>query len=363
MNRELLDCLVELAQAEGLDAVALVPGPNLLHLTGYSFHLSERPTLALIPVDQPPVMVVPALEAGKVSELEAFAYTDEEGYAMAFHEACVALELADARIGVEALRMRLLEARLLERYAAGSHLVPADELLSQLRVQKSSLELAAMRRAIAVAETAFLGWLADLHPGMTEREATARLVARLLTSGADAISFDPIVAGGPNGALPHAVPGSRPLAYGDWLVVDWGAFVEGYASDLTRAVTLGPPAGPLCAVHELVLRANEAGRAAARPGVAAEAVDAAARAVIAAAGHGEHFTHRTGHGLGLEVHEPPYIVAGNAAVLLPGMTFTVEPGVYLEGVGGVRIEDNVVITAAGAETLSTLPRAPFVVHA
>jgi len=363
MNSELLDCLVELAQAEGLDAVALVPGPNLLHLTGYSFHLSERPTLAVIPVDQPPVMVVPALEAGKVSELEVFSYTDEEGYAMAFHEACVALELADARIGVEALRMRLLEARLLERYAAGSRLVPADELLSQLRVQKSSLELAAMRRAIAVAEAAFLGWLADVHPGMTEREATARLVARLLTSGADAISFDPIVVGGPNGALPHAVPGSRPLAYGDWLVVDWGAFVEGYASDLTRAVTMGPPAGPLCAVQELVLRANEAGRAAARPGIAAEAVDAAARAVITAAGHGEHFTHRTGHGLGLEVHEPPYIVAGNTGALLPGMTFTVEPGVYLEGVGGVRIEDNVVITAVGAETLSTLPRAPFVVHA
>jgi len=363
MNKELLARLLESAQAEGLDAIALVPGPNLLYLTGCGFHLSERPTVALFSVDQPPVMVLPALEVGKVPFMETFSYTDEEGYAMAFHEACVALELAEARIGVESLRMRLLEARILQRYASGAQLVPADDLLGRLRMAKSPAELAAMRRAIAVAETAFLGWLAELRIGMTEREAAARLVARLLTGGADAVSFDPIVVSGPNGALPHAVPGSRQLCFGDWLVVDWGAFVEGYASDLTRTVTMGLPTGPLCAIHDLVLRANEAGRAAANPGVTAEAVDAAARAVITAAGYGANFTHRTGHGLGMEVHEPPYIVGGNSIPLLPGMTFTVEPGVYLEGVGGVRIEDDVLITEYGAETLSTLPRAPFVVSA
>lgn len=361
MKTELLERLLELAQAEGLDAVALLPGPNLLHLTGYSFHLSERPTMALFPVDQPPAMVLPVMEAGKVSDMEVFPYTDEEGYAMAFHEACVALELAEARIGVETLRMRLLEARILQRYASGAELVPADELVGRLRLQKSAAELAVMRRAIVVAETAFEGWLTELRPGMTEREAAARLVARLLTGGADAIAFEPIVVGGPNGALPHAVPGSRPFAVGDWIVVDWGAFVDGYASDLTRMVTLGAPAGPLCAIHEIVLRANEAGRAMVRPGVTAESVDAAARAVITAAGYGAHFTHRTGHGLGMEVHEPPYIVAGNAATLLPGMTFTIEPGIYLAGVGGVRLEDDVLVTERGAETLSTLPRAPFVV--
>ena len=361
MKTELLERLLDLAQAAGLDAVALVPGPNLLHLTGYSFHLSERPTVALFPVDQPPVMVLPAMEAGKVSAMEVFAYTDEEGYALAFHEACVAVELAEARIGVEALRMRLLEARILQRYASGSELAPADEILSQLRLQKSAAEVTAMRRAIAIAETAFEGWLTELRPGMTEREAAARLVARLLTSGADAISFDPIVVGGPNGALPHAVPGARPLAVGDWLVVDWGAFVDNYASDLTRVVTLGAPSGPLGAIHEIVLRANEAARAYAAPGVSAESVDAAARAVITAAGYGAQFNHRTGHGLGMEVHESPYIVSGNTAPLLPGMTFTIEPGIYLPGVGGVRIEDDVLVTEHGVETLSTLPRSPFVV--
>lgn len=361
MKIDLLEQLLDLAQTEGLDAVALMPGPNLLHLTGYSFHLSERPTLALFPVDQPPVIVLPAMEAGKVAEIETFTYTDEEGYALAFHEACATLELVEARIGVEALRMRLLEARILQRYASGSELVPADHLLSQLRLQKSASEVAAMRRAIAVAELAFQEWLTELRPGMTEREAAARLVARLLTGGADAISFDPIVVGGPNGALPHAVPGTRTLAVGDWLVVDWGAFVDAYASDLTRVVTLGMPSGPLVAIHEIVLRANEAARAHAAPGVSAEAVDAAARAVITAAGYGAQFTHRTGHGLGLEVHEPPYIVAGNAMSLKPGMTFTIEPGIYLPGIGGVRIEDDVLVTEHGLETLSTLPRTPFVV--
>lgn len=363
MNKVSLTRLLELAQAEGLDAIALMPGPNLLHLTGYRFSLSERPVVVFFPVDQPPVAVVPALEASKVANMEVFAYSDEEGYAMAFHEACVALELVDARIGVETLRMRLLEARIVQRYASGSQLVPADDLLSRLRLRKSATELAALRRAIAVAETAFLGWLSDLHPGMTEREAASRLVARVLNGGADATSFDPIVVAGANTASPHAAPGMRSIAFGDWLVVDWGAIIDGYSSDLTRMVTLGPPTGPLCEIHEIVLRANEAGRAAARPEVTAETIDAAARDIITAAGFGAQFTHRTGHGIGLEIHEAPYLVAGNTLPLSSGMTFTVEPGIYLEGVGGVRIEDDVLVTEYGAETLSTLPRVPFEVPA
>ena len=196
---------------------------------------------------------------------------------------------------------------------------------------------------------------------MTEKEAAARLVARQLTGGADALAFAPIVVGGPNGALPHAVPGARPFEAGDWVVVDWGALVDGYASDMTRMVVFGEPGGPLVKVHEIVLRANEAGRATVEPGILAEEVDAAAREVITIAGYGPAFVHRTGHGLGLEVHEPPFIVAGDETCLEPGMTFTVEPGIYLEGLGGIRIEDDVLVTAEGAETLTTLPRAPFVV--
>lgn len=353
--------MLDLAQSQGYDALALMPGPNLFYTTGLSFHLSERPVVALFPVDAPPALVLPAFEAGKVADLEVFVYTDEEGYTMAFHEACASLELAEARIGVESLRMRLLEARILQRYAPGADLAAADALFAELRMSKGPEELAAMRRAIEVAEQAFQVWLPQLRVGMTEKEAAARLVAALLTHGAEGLAFEPIVVGGPNAASPHAVPGARPFQAGDWVVVDWGAFVDGYASDITRAVVFGEPAGPLVEVHRVVAAANAAGRAAIRAGVPAQEVDAATRAVIEAAGYGPQFNHRTGHGLGLETHEPPYIVGGNAQPLLPDTTFTVEPGIYLAGVGGVRIEDDVVVTSAGQTTLTTLPRAPFVV--
>ncbi len=361
MNTRQLESLLDLALAQGMDALAVMPGPNLFYLTGLSFHLSERPVLGLFPVDAPPALVLPAFEAGKVPDIEVFTYTDEEGYTLAFHEACAALELAEARIGVEALRMRLLEARILQRYAPDTELIQADELFAALRMHKSAAEIAQMRRAIAVAEEAFQAWLPQLHVGMTEQEAAGRLIAALLTHGGEGLAFDPIVVGGPNGASPHAVPSARPFAAGDWVVVDWGAFVGGYASDITRMVVFGEPQGELVNIHEIVVRANEAGCAAVRPGVSAETVDAAARAVIEAAGYGAAFTHRTGHGLGLETHEPPYIVAGNTARLEADMTFTVEPGIYVAGLGGVRIEDDVLVTASGAQTLTTLPHAPFVI--
>ncbi|MEJ5308798.1 MAG: Xaa-Pro peptidase family protein [Anaerolineae bacterium] len=359
-----IEQMAQLAESRGLDALALLPGPNLFYATGLSFFISERPIVALCPVDAPLAFVLPEFEASKATSAgyAVFTYTDEEGYALAFHEACASLELAEARLGVEALRMRLLEARILQRYAPGVELVPADDLFAGLRMVKSPAELDAMQGAVAVAEHAFELWLPQLRVGMTEREAAARLIAALLSNGADALAFDPIVCGGPNGAMPHAHPGNRPFQPGDWVVVDWGAVADGYDSDLTRMVVFGEPAGQLAEVHEIVRRANEAGRAAVAPGVEAQAVDAAARAVIAAAGYGAQFTHRTGHGLGLEVHEPPYIVAGNTQPLMPGMTFTVEPGIYLEGIGGVRIEDDVVVTPEGVHTLTTLARAPFVVR-
>ncbi len=359
MNR--LQALLDAAQAQGLDALALMPGPNLFYVTGLSFHVSERPILAFFPVDQAPAFVLPALEAGKVSHLNNFPYTDEEGYALAFHEACASLELAEARIGVELFGIRLLEARILERYASGSELLPADDLLSSLRLIKGPEEIAALRRAVSVTENAFWSWLDELRLGMTETEAAARLTAALVAAGAEGPAFAPIVAGGPNGALPHAVPGSRPFETGDWVVVDWGASVGGYVADITRMVVFGEPEGELAKLHELVRRANAAGRAAARPGLPAEAVDAVTRAVIEEAGYGASFTHRTGHGLGLEAHEPPSLVTGDRTRLEPGCVFTVEPGIYLEGLGGIRIEDDVLITPEGSETLTSLPREPFVI--
>jgi Xaa-Pro dipeptidase len=339
MNR--LNRLIEEVSAHGLDVLALVPGPNLFYLTGLSFHLSERPVVALFPVGGPPAIVLPALEAVKVEQatvgLEPFPYTDEDGHTPAFQRACAALELADCIVGVEALQMRLLEVRLLERYAPGCRLIPAEEPLAELRIRKDERELEQMA-------------------GMTEREIASLLTVELLRAGGEGMAFSPIVVAGPNAASPHATPSDCPIGAGETIVVDCGATVGGYAADITRTFAIGALEPELARVYEIVQAANAAGRAAAGPGVLAEEVDRAARAVIEEAGYGEYFFHRTGHGLGLEVHEPPYIVAGNQRSLEPGMTFTVEPGVYLPGQGGVRIEDDVLVTSDGAESLTSFPR-------
>lgn len=356
--------LLALAEAQGIDALALMPGPNLVYLTGMHYHLSERPVLLILPVDANPAVILPELEAGKAEArgFKAFPYSDTEGYLMAFHEACVSLQLAEARIGVEALRMRFLESSTLRRFAPNIDLIPMDELIAQLRMVKSDDELTAMRQAINVAEDAFLAWVSTLSPGMTEKTAASLLTAELLQSDADALAFRPIVASGPNGALPHALPSDRPFQRGDWIVVDWGACIDGYASDLTRMVVIGSPNGPLRRIYDVVIKANRTGCEAVQPGVEARTVDAETRAVITDAGYGPQFVHRTGHGLGLESHEPPYLITGNDRVLEPGMTFTVEPGIYLPGVGGVRIEDDVVMRSQGGAVMTDLAREPFIVR-
>lgn len=347
-------------EQEGLDCLALVPGANLFYLTGLSFHLSERPIVALFPVDAPPAIVLPALEEPKLAPwggaLQAYPYPDEQGPAAAFQQACAALELAQARIGVEGLRMRVIEVRLLERYAPDCQLIPADEVMETLRIAKDAAEIVQMRRAVAVVEAALRAVLPQIRPGMTEREVAGRLMVEILRGGSEGMPFEPIVVAGPNAASPHAVPTDRPIRPGETVIIDGGAMVGGYVSDITRTVALGGLPEEMLRIYEVVRQANEAGRSAVRPGQAAQEVDRAARAVIRKAGYGDFFLHRTGHGLGLEIHEPPYIVEGNRQSLQAGMTFTVEPGIYLPGRGGVRIEDDVLVTPEGAETLTTFPR-------
>ena len=360
MDANRLRRLIEQGVASGLDALVLVPGPNLYYLTGLSFHLSERPIVALFPMDGMPAIVLPALEAPKVAPLSAvlraYPYADEDGYTSAFQQACAALELADSAIGAEAQRMRLLEARLLERYAPGCQVIDGDAVLARLRVRKDLDELEQMRRAIAITEDALEAAMYQVSAGMTEREVVALLKVEMLRAGAAGMAFEPSVVAGPNAASPHATPGERRIEAGETIVVDCGASVGGYASDITRTFAIEGLEPELAQVYEIVQAANEAGRAAVEPGVPAQEVDRAARTVIEEAGYGERFIHRAGHGLGLEVHEPPYIVAGNEEPLVPGMTFTVEPGIYLPGRGGVRIEDDVVVTADGGQSLTTFPR-------
>lgn len=350
----------QLQQAE-LAALAVLPGPNMQYLTGLEFHLSERATLCFVPASGAPLLVVPALEQTKAQSAgcEIFTFTDEAGPLQAATAALQALALRGPRLGIEGRRMRFLELDLLARAGLQAQPTDADAVLATLRMCKDAGELQAMRTAVAVAQRAMLATLPAIRPGISERELASELTVQLLRAGADAnIPFSPIVASGPNGANPHAFPTGRALQAGDFVTLDWGCSHENYVADLTRTYALaGAQLQPqLERAYAAVLAANAAGRAAARPGTTGHAVDRAARAQIEAAGLGDYFIHRTGHGLGLEVHEEPDMKQGEQLPLEPGMTFTIEPGVYLPGIGGVRIEDNMVITATGAESLTTLAR-------
>ncbi|MCL4237021.1 MAG: aminopeptidase P family protein [Anaerolineae bacterium] len=359
MTHPRLHQIHEIAIAAGLDAIALVPGANLHHLTGLDFHLMERPLVVFFVPGRDPVAVVPALEEERLAAcgipMTLFPWSDSEGFGAAFAAAAGALRLRSKRVGVEELRMRVLEANLLDEYLDAT-LVPAGQALAALRLYKDAEAVRALREAIAISQAALEKLLGLVRPGMTEREVAGLLIVAQLERGGGKHPFEPIALAGPNSALPHGEPGERRLAVGEPLLLDFGTTVRGYASDITRTFSVGEPSPRLVEVYEVVRAANEAGRAAAKPGVPAQEVDRATRQVIEEAGFGPYFTHRTGHGLGMEAHEEPNIVEGNAQVLEPGMVFTIEPGIYLPGEVGVRIEDNMLVTANGAESLTTFPR-------
>jgi Xaa-Pro aminopeptidase len=252
--------------------------------------------------------------------------------------------------------MRVFELRAIEAALPAATIVNADPLIAQLRMHKTADELAAMQRAITVAETSLAQAIAAIRPGMNELQV-AELWDNAIRAAGSVPSFDLAVGAGPNGASPHHTNGTRPLQSGDLVVIDGGAVVDGYVSDITRTFAVGTPSPRAKLVYDTVLAANAAGRAAAAlPGATGDSVDRAARAVIVAAGFGDAFIHRTGHGLGIDIHEPPFMVGGDMNLINPGMTFTVEPGIYLPGEFGVRIEDMLVRTADGATTMTSFPR-------
>jgi Xaa-Pro dipeptidase len=362
MTQSRFDKLNASLRGSDLDAVILNPGPTLTHLTGLRFHLMERPVVLLFAKDQVPAIVLPELELQKVASLpydiEVFAYPENPSeWGAVFRKAAQSLGLDGKRIGVEPRQLRLLEFRYVKDGAPEADYPDADDVLSELRLRKDKAEVEAMRQAVKIAQDALEATIPSFKIEMTEKALAAELVTQLLRHGSDPeIPFAPIVSSGPNGANPHASPSDRKLQAGDLLVVDWGAAYEGYISDLTRTFAVGEVAEEYMKIHKIVQASNAAGRAAAGPGVPCANVDKAARDVIEKAGYGEYFTHRTGHGIGMEGHEEPYMRGDNMRLLEPGMAFTVEPGIYLPGRNGVRIEDNVVITETGAVVLSDMPR-------
>ncbi len=345
-----------------LDAVILNPGPTLTYLTGLQFHLMERPVVLFVAPGKDPALVLPELELPKVDlfpyKVQAFAYGElPSEWENAFRRAAQALGLDGKRIGVEPRQLRLLEFDYVKSAAPEADFPDASEALSQLRLRKDKAEVDAMRRAVKIAQDSLEATIPTIKIGMTERELAGELVIQLFKHGSDPeLPFSPIVSGGLNSANPHASPSERKLQAGDLLVVDWGAAYGGYISDLTRTFAVGEVDAECQKIHKIVQEANAAGRAAGKPGAPCANVDIAARAVIEKSGYGKYFNHRTGHGIGMEAHEDPYMRGDNLQLLEVGMAYTVEPGIYLPNRNGVRIEDNMVITENGAESLSDMPR-------
>ncbi len=362
MTQTRLDKLTASLRTSGLPAVALNPGPTLTYLTGVAFHLMERPVVLLVTQDKDPVLILPELELPKVDlfpyKIQAFAYGENPSeWDDVFRKATQSLGLDGKRIGVEPRQMRLLEFSYVKAGAPEAQYPDASDVLTGLRLKKDKAEVDAMRKAVKIAQDALKATIPLIKIGMAEREVASELVMQLLRHGSGLeMPFAPIVSSGPNSANPHASPSERKLQAGDLLVVDWGATYDGYISDLTRTFAVGDVDAEYQKIHQIVRDANAAGRAAGKPGVPCADVDKAARDVIEAAGYGKYFTHRTGHGIGMEAHEDPYMRGDNMQLLEPGMAFTVEPGIYLTNRNGVRIEDNVVITETGADILSDMPR-------
>ncbi|NLY54097.1 MAG: aminopeptidase P family protein [Firmicutes bacterium] len=360
INRERLHKLQTLAQAEDIAAFVVAPSASLFYLTEFSMGLSERPAFLLVPKQGEVSFLCPAFEAERVRRgtgiERLITYTDEAGPYDALSQALTDWNLG-RRIAFEFQACRLLEYDVVAK-ALGNNIdiVDARPHLAQLRMAKDATEQAHLERAAAAVNVMLDAIQENLKPGVREVELEAAAREALVQHYPDAQVAFISIASGERTAIPHAGTTDRALQAGDLVWADLGARVNGYVSDITRTFATGPLDAELAQAYELVLQANIAACRAARPGVLAEQLDEVAREVIRAGGFGPQFTHRTGHGIGLEVHEEPYIVAGNALPLRPGYAFTIEPGIYLPGKGGIRIEDNVIITETGAKVITSYPR-------
>ena len=358
--------LAELAGVSGADAVLITPGPDLAYFIGHSIGSHERLTCLVVPATGRPSLLVPTLErpgwAGSpVERMDVTIGTWTDGQDP--YGALAELLPADTRVLSVDYHMPAVHALNAQAIVPGSELTLAGETIAQLRMRKSADEVAALAAAGAAIDRV-QGRIGEwLRPGRTENEVAADIAAAIVAEGHQRPDFV-IVGSGPNGASPHHEASDRIIQPGDVVVIDIGGpMPSGYFSDCTRTYVAAGDAVPdrVREVYEVVRRAQAAGVAAVRPGVTAESIDAASRSVIDEAGYGEYFITRTGHGIGLEVHEHPYMVAGNTISLEEGMAFSVEPGIYLPGEFGVRIEDIVVVGESGAVMMNAAPTELMVV--
>ncbi|MFF7157741.1 M24 family metallopeptidase [Streptomyces sp. NPDC008139] len=347
------------AETAGVQALLVAPGADLRYLTGYQALPLERLTCLVVPVEGEPFLVVPRLEkpaaqaspaGGLGIEIVGFDETDD-AYALIARR----LPAAVARFAVD---NHMWAEKLLAFRAAlpDAEAVLAGDVLAELRMRKTPAEIAALRRAGAAIDRVHRRIGEWLVPGRTEREVAKDIADAIIEAGHERVDFV-IVGSGPNGASPHHEVSDRVIRAGDPVVIDiGGTTADGYCSDSTRTYAVGEPPAAFRELYDVLLRAQTAQTAAVRPGVTAEELDAVGRDIITDAGYGDHFIHRTGHGIGLDTHEEPYIVAGSKRPLEPGMAFSVEPGIYLPDTFGARIEDIAVCTESGGERLNLTGR-------
>ncbi len=346
----------EAAKVAGLAGALVTPGPDLLYLTGYApVAITERLTMLVIPADGSPSMIVPTLERPDVEEAPSSSKLTVSDWPDGSdpYEAAAPMIDPNGRYAISdsawAMHVLGLQGRLPK-----SGYVSMTEALPMLRAVKDEEELRRLSAAAEAADAAYYDIVQVAFAGRTEAEIGADLADALRAHGHSEVNFT-VVGSGPNGANPHHEMGERVIEEGDMVVLDFGGMKDGYASDTTRAVHVGDATDEETKVHEIVVEAQQAGFEAVRPGVTCQDIDRAARKVITAAGYGEYFIHRTGHGIGLASHEPPYMVEGEEHLLEPGMCFSIEPGIYLPGRFGVRIEDIVAVTAEGGRRLNATP--------
>jgi Xaa-Pro aminopeptidase len=363
VHRDRLRRAASAAAERDIDVLLITPSPDYAYLLGYRAPAMERLTCLVVPVDGEPALVLPRLEEPlALHELDDLA---DDLEIVAWDETDDPIRLVQSLVG-GAMRVAVQDqmwARFALRLAAAldpAQLVEAGPAMSSLRRVKSPEEIDRLRAAATAADRAMLSITGERLSGRSEAQVSRRIRELLLQAGHESADFA-IVASGPNSASPHHAPGERIIQPGDAIVLDIGGIRAGYASDTSRTAFVGEAPAEFVALFEVLRAAQHAACDAVRPGISAAAVDAVARDLIADAGYGDAFIHRTGHGIGMETHEEPYIVASNADPLVEGNAFSVEPGIYVEETWGARIEDIVVCTADGGERLNTSSTELYVV--
>lgn len=346
--------IAEKLESRGLDAMLLTGEANRFYASG--FHSAGTDGVALVTRNRAYYFTdARYIEAADrcVRGAEVQMVGRGRGYTTLLEEVVQSQKLR--QVGFEDAYMTVADCQLY-RKALSCELVPATELLLELRCVKDSRELENMVAAQRIAERALEELLNEIRPGITEKEIAARLQYLMLHYGAENMSFDPIAVSGSNGSMPHGVPSEKPLAAGEFLTMDFGCIKNGYCSDMTRTVAIGFATEEMQLVYQTVLAAQVAGITAARAGATGAAIDSAARRVIADAGYGEYFSHSFGHGVGVEIHEAPNATPGNGNPLPAGAVISAEPGIYLPGKMGVRIEDVIVLKEGGCVNITKAPK-------